>query len=208
MISLIATGIAAIGVVMALFIGMYHLTNHSASTAKNSQTYTAVDFIRTPPKQQIITKERVKPKTPPQVIKKPTPMKPAPTTQRQFKPIALNVPQMAIKMPKLNPLIKGKQFLPTRTEEFATGLMPLVNIPPVYPRKAKIRRIQGYVKVGFIIDKKGHVKEPFIIEAKPKHIFNKAVLKAIKKWKFRPQKDSNGIVTEQKASQMINFTLK
>ena len=135
-------------------------------------------------------------------------MQKRPNPMQKIKPLALSAPSLSIKIPQLTPLQKGKAFLPVRDVEFAQGLMPLVNILPIYPRKAKIRRIEGYVKVGFTIDVKGRVKDPFIIEAKPKRIFNKAALKAIKKWKFRPQKNSQGVVKPQKALQIIEFKLQ
>ena len=54
--------------------------------------------------------------------------------------------------------------------KISTSVIPLVRIPPIYPRRAANRRIQGWVKVEFIITTEGYVKDPVVIQSMPNKI--------------------------------------
>lgn len=89
----------------------------------------------------------------------------------------------------------------------ATNLVPTLKIPPIYPQQALRMGIEGIVTVEFTIAIDGSVKNPKIVKARPKTIFDKAVLQAITKWKYQP-KIINGRPQEIRARQDINFTLQ
>ncbi|WP_392563015.1 TonB family protein [Orbus sturtevantii] len=57
---------------------------------------------------------------------------------------------------------------------------------PEYPRRALDLRIEGYVVAIYDIDANGRVENIRIAEAKPNNIFNKAVIQAMKQWKYQP----------------------
>jgi protein TonB len=84
--------------------------------------------------------------------------------------------------------------------------MPLVRIPPRYPRAASRRGIEGIVVISFTITKDGQVRDPVIESARPEHVFNNSALKAIMKWKFKP-KMIDGQAVERQATQEIEFKL-
>ncbi len=65
---------------------------------------------------------------------------------------------------------------------------PVQRIPPVYPRRARRRNIEGEVIIHFLVTRSGDVdgKTLRITHAKPANVFNKSVLKAVSKWKFSP----------------------
>ena len=52
------------------------------------------------------------------------------------------------------------------------------------------------VEVEFTISRAGTVKDPRVVAYEPSTIFNKAALRAIKKWKYNP-KIENGKAVEQ-----------
>ncbi len=62
----------------------------------------------------------------------------------------------------------------------------LVRIDPVYPYWARIRGIEGEVVVQIVVDQHGIVKSIKILKAKPAHVFENAVINAVKKWRFKP----------------------
>lgn len=61
----------------------------------------------------------------------------------------------------------------------------LTKVEPIYPIKALKRGIEGYVIMTFMVDKKGRPQNIDVIEAKPKRIFEKAAVAAVKKWRYR-----------------------
>ena len=62
------------------------------------------------------------------------------------------------------------------------------------------------VKVAFTITKEGRVANPRVLSSNPVGVFDKAALRAIKKWKFNP-KMVDGQAVEQTAAQEITFRL-
>jgi protein TonB len=62
--------------------------------------------------------------------------------------------------------------------------IPLVRIPPLYPPRALSRRIEGRVKIEFTVSEEGKVQNPVVVAAKPKGVFDRAALRAIRRWKF------------------------
>ncbi|WED23342.1 energy transducer TonB [Vibrio sp. JC009] len=105
----------------------------------------------------------------------------------------LSVAGMSVSVPALAPVevTAEKTVLQPADVPVQTGhsqqLIPLHRIEPVYPRKALLRKIEGYVVLSFDIDSGGKPENIEIIEAKPARIFNREALKALKRWKYQPQ---------------------
>ena len=95
---------------------------------------------------------------------------------------------------------------PSKNTSGSQALTPLIRIPPIYPRRAAAKGVEGWVKLEFTVLETGDVADVTILSAKPKRIFNRAAIKAISSWKFKP-KISNGKVTSQRATQTITFKL-
>ena len=75
-------------------------------------------------------------------------------------------------------------------------VIPLVRVLPQYPPRASARGIEGWVVVEFTITAAGTVKDPIIVDADPPGIFNRAMLRAIRKWKYKP-KIEDGVAVER-----------
>ena len=70
---------------------------------------------------------------------------------------------------------------------FADGeRIPIVRVQPKYPRIALERGIEGWVTVEFTVSEMGDVVDPVIIEAEPAGIFDRAALKAVARFKYKP----------------------
>ena len=89
---------------------------------------------------------------------------------------------------------------------FDTDVIPLMRVAPIYPRTAKQAGIEGSVTMAVTIRPDGSVSTAKILESKPKRLFDKSALDAIKRWKFRP-KVVNGSPVSQRARQVIEFKL-
>jgi protein TonB len=87
-------------------------------------------------------------------------------------------------------------------------VIPLVRVLPQYPPRATSRGIEGWVLVEFTITAAGTVKDPVVIDASPAGIFNRAMLRAIRKWKYKP-KVVDGVPVERSGVRVRqNFELE
>lgn len=60
----------------------------------------------------------------------------------------------------------------------------LVQMPPVYPFRARRMGIEGWVRVRFLVDTEGRPGSIQILEAEPAGVFEDAVVQAISGWRF------------------------
>lgn len=88
----------------------------------------------------------------------------------------------------------------------ASELMPVSQIPPRYPLHAKRRHLEGYVDVEFTVDREGRVSDPKIVAADPPKVFDRAVLQALRHWRFEPRL-VDGLAVAVRARQRIDFNL-
>ncbi len=77
-----------------------------------------------------------------------------------------------------------------------SDVIPLVRVLPQYPPRAASRGIEGWVIVEFTISAAGTVKDPVVVDSHPSAIFNRAMLRAIRKWKYKP-KIVDGVAVER-----------
>jgi len=81
------------------------------------------------------------------------------------------------------------------------GPVPLVRVDPDYPPRAKQRGIEGYVDLEFTITPVGTVQDPRVIGANPSFVFDRAALRAVRKWKYNPRIE-NGVPVRQTGVQV------
>jgi len=200
-----------------LFTIMYKMTSADSTERIATEDVRLLEFVRVKREEQTEVKKRDLPKKPPPPQKPPPPPK-APA----LKADKLKAPTPKLDAPRIDvPLnISGGPYLgdfsaaPPAAAPAATLAAPtmddevvaLVRIPPRYPRAASRRGLEGVVTVSFTITKDGQVRNPVVINANPKNIFDKAALKAILKWKFKP-KVVDGQPVERQATQEIEFKL-
>ena len=71
---------------------------------------------------------------------------------------------------------------------FADGsYVPIFQVPPVYPRRALERGIEGCVMLKFTVAKVGSTKDPMVEWAVPPGIFDRAAMRSALKYKYKPQ---------------------
>ena len=68
-------------------------------------------------------------------------------------------------------------------------------IEPVYPHAALHSGIGGKVVLKFLVEKNGSVSTPLVLEAQPEGIFEKNVVEAIYRWRFKPGYHNGNPVT-------------
>jgi len=115
--------------------------------------------------------------------------------------------------------IRTAQSKPSKTDELALSSLKsaepsvsleaklLNSISPVYPSLAKRRGIEMEVKVDFIIDRNGKVKDINFAQQSKLIYFKSAIRSAIRKWRFSPATLNNRKV-ESKMSKIFSFSLQ
>lgn len=202
-LALLAAMVASYG--LFYFMQRMTLQNHTDSAVVSAALLQPIQFIRIKRKESVETKKRKAAK--PAQIKPPTPR-------------TIHSTQIKIKAPKgeaLPPLripAMGGTNLSTGLINLSLGgiavdeeIIPLFRVPPIYPHRAAKRGVEGWVKVGFTITTTGTVKNPHVIEASPKGMFDSSALRAISRWKFKP-KIVGGTVVEREGTQSLTFSIE
>ena len=71
---------------------------------------------------------------------------------------------------------------------FADGsYVPIFQVPPVYPRRALERNIEGCVMLKFTVTKVGSTRDPMVEWSIPPGIFDRAAMRSALKYKYKPQ---------------------
>jgi protein TonB len=91
-------------------------------------------------------------------------------------------------------------------EEPAFKLVRTKSVAPVYPRKALLDGREGWVDLLLTVSPDGKVEDVVVIAAEPKRLFERAAIRAAKKWQFAPPADS-GLTTSQTGKIRISFNL-
>ena len=108
-----------------------------------------------------------------------------------------------------NPTINEFKIVKEKTKLFTPDNSQLVlalGFPPAYPNTALNRGIEGYAVVEFSVNEHGAVFDAFIIESEPNNIFDRASLKAINKFKYKPKQVNGKAVSS--TGQRYMFTYK
>jgi protein TonB len=211
-VAFIAAGLVNLG----LFLLMSFMVAGQQGGPKKIEPIAMVDFIRLKHEPD-----------PPQPKERQLPQKPP--TPRQPPSMAVHQPQTAQPQspapPQITPSIElplnfksTGPYLGNYAEAPGTALgsdivsvgegdlIPLVRIPPQYPRRAARRGLEGVVTVAFIVTKEGSVRDPEVVDSHPPGVFDEAALQAVKRWKFK-SKQVEGQLVEQRATQKIEFKL-
>jgi protein TonB len=69
-----------------------------------------------------------------------------------------------------------------------------------------VEGIEGYVIVEVTIAADGSVRGVVVMESVPRRLFDRNVIRAVLKWKFKPR-IINGVPVERKAIQRLDFNL-
>ena len=65
--------------------------------------------------------------------------------------------------------------------------IPFLTPAPEYPQRALARGIEGWVLVSFTIAETGAVVDAVVVDARPPGIFDAAAIRALARYKYRPQ---------------------
>ncbi len=86
--------------------------------------------------------------------------------------------------------------------------VPQVRIQPDYPIQARQKKIEGWVDVQFTVGADGGVRNPVVIAAEPRTIFDRAAIQAVKGWKYNPRIQDGKPVERRDLRVRIRFKLE
>lgn len=176
---LIALALAVV-TTFAILWGMQALIAGGNDALTEAPKGNVLDFIRLKKEETVQKKER-KPKKPPKPQDPPPPM---------------DQPQMQQSNPNSDAVSTSFDADIQADTGLTGGLslesgdgdyLPIVKVAPVYPRRAQSRGIEGFVIVEFTVTKNGSVRDPFVVEAQPQGIFDRAAMDAALKFKYKPR---------------------
>ncbi len=192
---------------LLLFLLMSTLISGGEGFVKDDAGGKVVDFIRI--RQDDITniKQRQKPKEPEPPKKPPPPprLKVAKQDKPPPTPMRMETPNVDISLGA-----GGGPFLGAWNPGDISSdgdVIPIVRINPQYPRDALMAGTEGFVEIEFTIMENGTVANAEVIRSEPRRIFNRAALRAIYRWKFKPR-IIDGVPVQRRARQTIEFNME
>lgn len=193
--------LVASGVTFGLFYLMQALISMGVAEAERVFAGRVIEFVRLKRDSQLdLKKRRLPDKAPPE--EEPPP--PELDLSRPVRP-DLDLDAMSIALAHQVDLGAGPDFGDMGSDQ---DIVPIVRVNPQYPIRAADRGIQGWVEVQFTISAAGTVKNPVVVEADPATIFNRAALRAIRKWKYSPKIEEGVAVDRPDVRVRLHFNLE
>lgn len=196
--------------VNALLVGFIHqLVHRTQGTLAGIEGLQDIEFVRFVPEPQRPPEpprsSPQQPTPPPEPAQSlPQPLRPEPARPR---PPRLALPRLHLDLPGID---TGGPYLgdlrPAATPQGLDAGTPVFQVPPLYPPRARRAGIEGAVTVEFTITPDGSIKDPEIVGADPPQVFDRAVLRAIRRWRFNPRR-VDGRAVEWRARKQITFRL-
>jgi len=106
-----------------------------------------------------------------------------------------------------HPLPQEPVPIPTGLMSADGDLVPYMTGPPDYPARAAQRGIEGWVLVEFTVTETGRVVAPRVVDAYPGSVFNKAALKAVQRYKYKPRVVHGAAIAVHGVKQRIVFSM-
>jgi|TARA_B110000438_G_scaffold302931_1_gene362330 periplasmic protein TonB len=92
---------------------------------------------------------------------------------------------------------------------FADGsYVPIFQVPPIYPRRALERGIEGCAMLQFTVTKVGSTKDPEVLWSQPPGIFDRAAMRSALKYKYKPQIRDGEAVAVPNVKTIIVFKIE
>jgi protein TonB len=220
--------IAACVVALLLFALMLSMVNPPRSDVAEEAVAIA-NFVRMDSRNEsTATRSRQQAPQPPQPK---TPQPPTPPTPSMATPSA-NLPKLDLQLPNIDsgmavasapaPSLSGltaaAPAAPPAPPPVAadTGsqsggpeqeVMPLNDVRPEYPYRARQRGIEGHIKLAFTITPAGKVENIRVLEASPRNVFDREARRAAARWRFAPRTE-NGAAVSREAVKTLHFRLQ
>ncbi len=221
--------IAACVVALLLFALMLSMVNPPRSEVTDDPVAIA-NFVRMDNRNEsTATRSRQQAPQPPQPK---APQTPTPPTPSMVTPSA-NLPKLDLPLPNIDtgvsvasapapslagltaasaPAAPPAPAAPSADETASQSgpeqeVMPLNDVRPEYPYRARQRGIEGHIKLAFTITAAGKVENIRVMEASPPNVFDREARRAAARWRFAPRTE-NGSAVSREAVKTLHFRLQ
>jgi protein TonB len=191
------TALAGFGLSAGLFWVLWRLVG-AEFDVNQLQEAARIDFTRMRRDTETVTKRDVR-------------------VERERPPVVPEVPRLAFStgaldnnIATLTPVVDARGAMSRMSLSAGSDqdVLPLVRIAPDYPARAAARGIEGWVIVQFTITPTGSVRDPLVVEAMPRNVFDDAALKAIARWRYNPKIEGGVAVERVGVRTIIRFVLE
>lgn len=87
-----------------------------------------------------------------------------------------------------------------------SGGTPITVTQPGFPRRARLKGIEGAVTVEFTVTRRGRVEDVRIVSANPEGVFDREVADTVREWRFEPYQ-LDGAPIDRRIARTIQFEL-
>ncbi len=203
--------LSALLVAFALFWLMTVLISRGGGDLGERRDRVTMNFIRIDDQTTQVQERRREPPPPPEKPRPVPQIEALPTPQTQTP----QAPPLDLPMPDFRPSLAMGGIPVAAAPAAASGpvaysqpLTPVSQVPPMYPRRAQMDGISGWVRLTFIINEDGSVRDIEVVEASPRRgIFDHEASRALARWKFNPQ-TVDGRPVPATATITINFNME
>ncbi|HEV2538444.1 MAG TPA: energy transducer TonB [Frateuria sp.] len=102
--------------------------------------------------------------------------------------------------------VAAAEAKPASEAAAATEPVLIRTVQPRYPTQARRANQEGWVVVSYNVDTDGNVNGVKVLDAQPRHLFDREAVDAVERWKFKPA-TRNGVPVEANRQQRIVFKL-
>ena len=195
-----ATGLLAFAVTAGLFYLMQALITKAAGELDES-IGSVVEFVRLKKDSEPEIKKR-------QLPKKEKPEEPPPPPDLDLslsKSLQDGLQVMALAV-GLDFALEGGPNIGAVASDGA--VVPVVRVSPQYPPRAAERGTEGWVELRFGISAAGTVQDAEVTNSHPGTVFDRAALRAVRKWKYNPKIEDGQPVERYGVTVRLEFELK
>lgn len=170
----------AVGSTIILFVVMALMVDNGHRSLPEKSSTLVFDMFMAEPQKEAQRRQR-------HVPEKPQTLPPTQAIQSGQKMVEIPLPTMP--SIGLDTAVSGLAVNIPLVSDFSSNqqALPLYRVEPQYPARAMKLGAQGFVLLSFTIDTQGRPQKIRIKESKPRRMFDKAAVHALKKWKYQPK---------------------
>ncbi|EEZ39770.1 energy transducer TonB [Photobacterium damselae] len=161
-------------------------------------------------RQRVVPPKPEAPKPPPQIMpsqSKPTSVSTLPVASISALGLDTSISGIAVSAPKFGK-IEGSANLGAGINVGSNQqAMPLYRVEPRYPARALKQGAEGYVVLQFTIDTQGRPSDISVVEAKPRRLFERDAMRALRKWKYQAKVIDGQAVEQPRQTVKLEFKI-